>query len=58
MQGNIDREYMNALAEAADEGEISEADVRRMSEGNAIEGEGKPPAHIEGSSNPKRAISI
>lgn len=32
MQDNIDREYMNALAEAADEGEISEADMRRISD--------------------------
>ncbi|XGW35785.1 hypothetical protein V3C99_019179 [Haemonchus contortus] len=34
MQANIDREYMNALAEAADEGAISDADFKRMHSGN------------------------
>ncbi|KAK6055945.1 Ion channel [Cooperia oncophora] len=34
MQANIDREYMNALAEAADEGAISDADFKRMHAGN------------------------
>ncbi|CAI4224081.1 unnamed protein product [Auanema sp. JU1783] len=36
MQENIDREYMNALAEAADEGEISDEDVRKMSSGDIL----------------------
>ncbi|KAK6032937.1 Ion channel, partial [Ostertagia ostertagi] len=35
MQANIDREYMNALAEAADEGAISDADFKRMHSGNS-----------------------
>lgn len=41
---------MAALAEAADEGEISEADIRRMSEANIVEGEegALPPPHVEG----------
>lgn len=34
MQENIDREYMNALAEAADDGAISDADFKRMHGGN------------------------
>ncbi|EYC40737.1 hypothetical protein Y032_0599g466 [Ancylostoma ceylanicum] len=34
MQRNIDREYQNALTEAADEGEISQKDLKKMSEGN------------------------
>ncbi|RCN36391.1 Ion channel [Ancylostoma caninum] len=34
MQRNIDREYQNALAEAADEGEISKNDLKKMSQGN------------------------
>lgn len=34
MQENIDREYMNALAEAADDGAISDADFKTMHGGN------------------------
>ncbi|CAJ0610306.1 unnamed protein product [Cylicocyclus nassatus] len=39
MQANIDREYMNALAEAADDGAISEKDMKQLSSGktNAVE---------------------
>ncbi|ETN85142.1 potassium channels protein 18 domain protein, TWiK family [Necator americanus] len=41
MQANIDREYMNALAEAANEGEISEKDLKKMSIDNALTEGGK-----------------
>ncbi|KHJ97805.1 Ion channel [Oesophagostomum dentatum] len=40
MQANIDREYMNALAEAADEGAISEKDLSKLSSGNVLSVEG------------------
>ncbi|WKY14442.1 hypothetical protein Q1695_000187 [Nippostrongylus brasiliensis] len=39
MQANIDREYMNALAEAADDGAISDTDFKRMHSGNASSAE-------------------
>ncbi|VDM74267.1 unnamed protein product [Strongylus vulgaris] len=40
MQANIDREYMNALAEAADDGAITEKDVKHLSSGNVNSVEG------------------
>lgn len=60
MQANIDKEYMNALSEAADEGEISQKDYKRMSEANinSVEGGADQSAQQQGDIFFKKILKV